>query len=450
MAAGPITQFITYLTRKSTSKQSYFYHILPDFRTVLSLAMIAAVIVASTVFLSGIAAILPVMAVTALTAFSNFWFSREIQTAMLGLTYTSDDSGDTLYEVGLSNAHGEAVLYDLAKVVNHLRGVINAKYPRDTPLPPVRLGTFVEAHHKLVVTGRNPGKAMIAIATGTFSHLDGNVLVLNALILQALAQIKLRSTFSGMIVAIAMDFGQLLKSFKEHEFLPLKLIGLLVGPFGQLLINAMSRTNAYYQADKIVAECGYGQDLIDALSYLNAPNNKGKVPPAAAPEANLPDSVYTGPFAFLKRAWHNFEKKVREDSPPAEDKTGYVLLQAMDNAVMRFAAYFKELYSAVPRMGNRLAAIRAYMAENAPVRQMPADQDCYNLCDRVYVESLTAGHAHGAHAHAPEDADLPDLVPVGPQPLLFLAAPAPVVAPEPKPVRRSARLEAKRYRPTYR
>ncbi len=450
MAAGPITQFITYLTRKSTSKQSYFYHILPDFRTVLSLAMIAAVIVASTVFLSGIAAILPVMAVTALTAFSNFWFSREIQTAMLGLTYTSDDKGDTLYEVGLSNAHGEEVLYDLTKVVNHLRGVINAKYPRDTPLPPVRLGTFVEAHHKLVVTGRNPGKAMIAIATGTFSHLDGNVLVLNALILQALAQIKLRATFSGMIVAIVMDFGQLLKSFKEHEFLPLKLIGLLVGPFGQLLINAMSRTNAYYQADKIVAECGYGQDLIDALSYLNGPNNKGKVPPAV-PAANLPDSVYTGPFAFLKRAWHNFEKKVREDSPPAEDKTGYVLLQAMDNAVMRFAAYFKELYSAVPRMGNRLAAIRAYMAENAPVRQMPADQDCYNLCDRVYVESLTVGHAHGAHAHGAHAHGAPEPAPVAaPAQVLVFSAPAPVVAPEPAPVRRSARLAAQHYRPTYR
>lgn len=285
--ARPMTTLIRRLVSLSTSSSAYLYGILPNFTTILSLAIISAAVAGTTLLLATASSILPVMAVTVGVAFVNYFFAREVQTAMLGLTptsaYVKNEDGteleqDWTYDIGIKKGHDQKVEYNFAKAVDHLRGVINAKYPDEAPLPRIRLGTFAEHHYKLVVTGRNPGKAMIAIANpGVFHTFKGKPREFNALMLQALAQIKLRSTFSGMIVGVAMDFGQLLNSFKDHEFLPLKLLGAAVSPFGRLLINAMSRTNAYYRADRMVAECGYGEDLIKALDILNQPNNISRV-----------------------------------------------------------------------------------------------------------------------------------------------------------------------------
>lgn len=287
MATRPMTTLIRKLVSASTSSSAYLYGILPKFTTVLSLAIISGAIAGTTLLLATASSILPVMAATVVAAFANYFFSREVQTAMLGLTptsaYVKTEDGveleqDWTYDIGIKKGHDQKVEYNFAKAMDHLRGVINARYPDEAPLPRIRIGTFAEHHYKLVVTGRNPGKAMIAIANpGVFHTFKGKPREFNALMLQALAQIKLRSTFSGMIVGVAMDFGQLLNSFKDHEFLPLKILGSAVSPFGQLLINAMSRTNAYYRADRMVAECGYGEDLIKAIDILNQPNNISRV-----------------------------------------------------------------------------------------------------------------------------------------------------------------------------
>lgn len=287
MATRPMTTLIRRLVSMSTGLSASLYGILPNFTTLLSLAIISGAIAGTTLLLATAASILPVMAVTAGVAVVNFFFSREVQTAMLGLTptsaYVKNEDGveleqDWTYDIGIKKGHDQKAEYNFAKAMDHLRGVINARYPDDAPLPRIRIGTFAEHHYKLVVTGRNPGKAMIAIANpGVFHTFKGKPREFNALMLQALAQIKLRATFSGMIVGVAMDFGNLLNSFKNHEFLPFKLFGSAVAPFGQLLVNAMSRTNAYYSADRIVAECGYGEDLIKAIDILNQPNNMSRV-----------------------------------------------------------------------------------------------------------------------------------------------------------------------------
>jgi Zn-dependent protease with chaperone function len=410
-----MTTFIRKAVRLAGGQASYVFGIFPHYQTLLALIITSAAIAGATALVATTASILPVMAATVGAAFINFWFSREIQSAMLGLTPTSayvknergeDVEQDWTYDIGLKNHNGEKVQYNLAMAMDHLRGVINARYPSETPLPPIRLGTFAEHHYKLVVTGRNPGKSMIALANPGVAHtFKGKTREFNALMLQALAQIKLRATFSGMVVGMILDFGQLLQSFKTHDFLPFKILGLMVAPFAQLLINAMSRTNAYYRADRIVAECGYGDDLIKALDVLNQPNNVARV---NTHREELP--IGPEPTTRLGRMHRRIDDVLRADSYPGEDKTGWVLLQAIDNAVLRFAFFFKELFSAAPRMGHRKEEIKAfidaYQAENGgrkPDKVLPAATSAYEYCHGERLEALLArpqgGHSHG-HAHA--------------------------------------------------
>lgn len=418
--ARPMTSFIRKLVGLTTGLDAYLYGILPKFTTFLSLAMVSGAIAGTTLMLSTASSILPAIGVTVGIAFVNYFFSREIQTAMLGLTptsaYVKNDEGveleqDWTYDIGIKKSHDKKAEYNLAKAMDHLRGVINAKYLNDAPLPPIRLGTFAEHHYKLVVTGRNPGKAMIAIANpGVFHTFKGKTREFNALMLQALAQVKLRSTFSGMMIGVAMDFGQLLKDLKDQEFLPLKMLGHAVAPFGQLLINAMSRTNAYYRADRIVAECGYGEDLIKALDLLNQPNNIARVTTHRKKDKFVEP---TGRFAWFKKMGHKIADALRADSFPGEDETGFTVLQAIDNLVMRSAYFIKELFSAAPRMGHRKEEIKAFLKSyrathdgNAPEMQLPKDKDAdYKYCNVATLEKKLAKYSQGGHAHHPAPHD---------------------------------------------
>lgn len=419
MATRPMTTLIRKLVSASTSSSAYLYGILPKFTTVLSLAIISGAIAGTTLLLATASSILPVMAATVGVAFINYFFAREVQTAMLGLTptsaYVKTDDGveleqDWTYDIGIKKSHDQKAEYNFAKAMDHLRGVINARYPDETPLPRIRIGTFAEHHYKLVVTGRNPGKAMIAIANpGVFHTFKGKPREFNALMLQALAQIKLRSTFSGMIVGVAIDFGNLLTSFKNHEFLPLKLFGSAVAPFGQLLINAMSRTNAYYRADRMVAECGYGEDLIKAIDILNQPNNMSRVnthrdKPVVRPEP-------TGRFAWFVKKGHEISDALRADSFPGEDETGYTVLQFIDNLVMRSAYFIKELFSNAPRMGHRKEEIKAFLKEykathegKAPEPQVPADPGVdYKYCNVATLQEKLNKYNQRMHGHNHHD-----------------------------------------------
>ncbi len=418
MATRPMTTLIRRLVSMSTGLSASLYGILPNFTTLLSLAIISGAIAGTTLLLATAASILPVMAVTAGVAVVNFFFSREVQTAMLGLTptsaYVKNEDGveleqDWTYDIGIKKGHDQKAEYNFAKAMDHLRGVINARYPDDAPLPRIRIGTFAEHHYKLVVTGRNPGKAMIAIANpGVFHTFKGKPREFNALMLQALAQIKLRATFSGMIVGVAMDFGNLLNSFKNHEFLPFKLFGSAVAPFGQLLVNAMSRTNAYYSADRIVAECGYGEDLIKAIDILNQPNNMSRVNTHRVKPA-LPEP--TGRSAWFVKKWRAVSDALRADSFPGEDETGYGLLQFVDNLVMRSAYFIKELFGPAPRMGHRKEEIKAFLKEykathegKAPEPQLPADPEVdYKYCNIKTLEEKLAKYHDRMHGHHHED-----------------------------------------------
>lgn len=416
--AQPMTTFFKKASPFVTSQISYFFGILPHYQTLVALLITSAAIAGATTLVATTASILPVMAATVGAAFINFWFSREIQSAMLGLTptsaYVKNELGEEIekdwtYDIALEKQNGEKVQYNFAKAIDHLRGVINARYPNDTPLPRIRLGTFAEHHYKLVVTGRNPGKSMIAISNpGVFHTFEGKPRELNALMLQALAQIKLRSTFSGMAVGIIMDFGNLLQSFKTNDFLPFKLIGLMVAPFAQLLINAMSRTNAYYRADRIVAECGYGEDLIKALDVLNQPNNLERKNTHRESPKHPESTIRLGRMERMGRYINDI---LRGDSYPGEDETGYAVLQFIDNAVLRFASFFKELFSAAPRSGHRKEEIKAYIdayksthGDKKPDMVLPADAKAnYKYCNVNTLEKKLAkyrhGHSHG-HAHA--------------------------------------------------
>ncbi len=412
--ARPITNLIRKLVSLTAGLDSYVYGILPKFTTLLSLAIVSGAIAGTTLLLSTASSILPAMGITVGLAFVNYFFSREIQTAMLGLTptsaYVKNDDGveleqDWTYDIGLKKQNGNKAEYNLAKAIDHLRGVINAKYPNDAPLPPIRLGTFAEHHYKLVVTGRNPGKAMIAIANpGVFHTFKGKTREFNALMLQALAQVKLRATFSGMMVGVAMDFGQLLKDFKKQEFLPLKMLGHLAAPFGQLLINAMSRTNAYYRADRMVAECGYGEDLIKAIDILNQPNNIARVNTHRV-KAVRPEP--TGRFVWFKKMGQNISDALRADSFPGEDESGFSVLQVIDDLVMRTAYFIKELFSNAPRMGHRKEEIKAFLKSykdnhngEAPEMQLPKDPGTdYKYCNVDTLEQKLAKYSHGGHGH---------------------------------------------------
>lgn len=409
-----MTTLIRRLVSLSTSSSAYLYGILPNFTTVLSLAIVSGAIAGTTFLLASASSILPVMAVTTGVAVVNFFFSREVQSAMIGLTPTSAYSKvkgeetkekDWIYSFGLVDKASQDRNYNFALAMDNLREVINQASPDVAPLPRIRIGTFAEAHHKIVITGRNPGKAMIAIANiGTFELFAGRPRAFNALMLQALAQIQLRATFSGMAVGVLMDFANLLKDLKDNDSGPLKLLGLIVSPFSQLIINAMSRTNVYYRADEIVAKCGYGKDLIEALDTLNQPANVEQVQ-SHRHNAKLP--VRPEPTNWFARMWRNFEDKVRADSYPGEDETGYVLLQALDNAVLRFAFYFKELFSAAPRMGHRKEAINAYIEKYKsehgvkPKKVVVSEEheNYYDLADPKKLKSMFGKPGHGHHHH---------------------------------------------------
>lgn len=417
--ARPMTTLIRRLVSLSTSANAYLYGILPNFTTVLSLAIISGAVAGTTLLLATASSILPVIAATVGVAFVNYFFSREIQSFMIGLTPTSAYSKapgeenlekDWIYSFGLVDKASQERNYNFALAMDNLREVINKASPEYSPLPRIRIGTFAEAHHKIVITGRNPGKGMIAIANiGTFELFAGRPRAFNALMLQALAQIQLRSTFSGMIVGILMDFANLLKDLKDKDSGPLKLLGHLVSPFSQLLINAMSRTNVYYRADEIVAKCGYGKDLIEALDTLNQPANVEQV---ESHRNRIERPVRPEPTNWIMRLWRNFEDKVRADSFPGEDETGYVLLQALDNMVLRFGFYFKELFSAAPRMGHRKDAINAYIEKYKethdgakPKRVLPSEEYeyYYDLSDAKKLKEFFGkpghGHHHKGHSH---------------------------------------------------
>lgn len=463
--ARPMTTFIRKLVDFGTSKASYFFGILPSFTTLLALIIVGIAVAGATTLLASTASILPALVVTMGAALVNYWFSREIQSVMLGITPSStyvisdgkEIEQDWTYDIGIKKGHDKKVRYNLSKSVDHLRGVINAHYSNDAPLPPIRLGTFAEHHYKFVVTGRNPGKSMIAFANpGVFHTFKGKPRELNALILQALAQIKLRSTFSGMMVAVLMDFGLLLQSFKENDSLVYKAIGYMVAPFGQLLTNAMSRTNVYYRADRIVAECGYGEDLIKALDLLNQPNNIAKVNTHRSAPTALPEPRgWTAPFVRWARKMNDI---IRSDSHPGEDETGYIFLQLLDNLVLRFGSFFKELFSAAPRMGHRKDAIKEYITAyeqehgHKPAMQQPCAHANYKYCDvetlntkfKKYAKAQAHAHAHAAgeneHAEAaPEAAPAPSEPVLPPQspatPVILSQAPAanstPVVQEQP-------------------
>lgn len=265
--ANPFSPLITL----TNDRNSRFGGFLPSLSTAISLILMSSIIALVPVLLSSFALTLSgVMSALAFSALSvtaislvNHWFAREIQFYTLKCK-----------PVKLGQTFDKRHKIDLFSMVNHLCQELNAFDGTEDPAHPnhlkvPRLATFRHTDARIVcVPGRNISASALYISTGMFDHKETYYTQkeIAALIMAELVRIKHQRDSNHVVLNIVEGLSQTLRSLISSVNPLLQLAGIALGPLNLsfLLHNAVSRSH-YYEAARVVVECGRGQHYRKAL-----------------------------------------------------------------------------------------------------------------------------------------------------------------------------------------
>jgi len=291
----------------------------------------------------------------------NFLFSREINTGLLG---TREVREGFIF-------NNEKNPTDLRKLVNHLRAELEVKFQekfkdKDLKLPMPRLLLFNPVPNEfqiVTVEGRNPGKSALIFSSECF-HYPGTKGVQNqkqlaALIQLELVKIYLRRGVSRTIVGMGSD---LLATLQNLSFTNIfgKALWVLTSPLQFILLLKQSISRSYtYEAAGMVAECGRGIDLLNAIDSKFCPALDQETMPTnqelkdqQKKRVPYPDE---GLFSWFIKPIADWIDSLEYSG---DDKSGFRIVSMVDFLVREIATIVKEWYGAEPRTTNVKAALR--------------------------------------------------------------------------------------------
>ncbi|MBS0288922.1 MAG: hypothetical protein JSS07_02645 [Proteobacteria bacterium] len=349
-----------WLAEITTGRRPGFASIIPPLKTIFALLALAMVMAGGmwlwTGFWTGIyanlATFIPMigkgLAATLGLTVLNFWFSRDINAAMMS---TRDIRDDVLY--------GPTNPVDVTKMVNQLCHEVNAHFKaqfgdahRDLPVP-VLLTYTDDANFKIVtLEGRNPGKAALIFSSGAFDMRRMNQRQLAALIQKELVKIYLRRgigrTFVGMLSDLATSLENLNAPGNAWYF---RALGWLTGPFQLVLLWERSISRTYeYEASAEVVKMWRGPDLIDAMDRKVCPSQL--VFPMKSTLKRNQSLHKRDPYPAIGGPIKSFTDWVDQHEYARADKTGWRIVSYFDCGINYTIYFINEVLNRVPRSTN--------------------------------------------------------------------------------------------------
>ncbi len=450
----------------STPRSTKLGGLLPPLKTILALLIVAIAISAGAWLwtglwagaMAGASSYLPILGETILgvlgLAVVNYWFSREINTAMLS---TREARAPFVFSKKVNPT-------SLTKLVDHVRIEVNEHFRKlygvkhqDIPMP--RLLTYAKVDIEVSSEGRNPGKAGIFFSSGCFDYRRNNLdqRQLAALIEMELVKIYLRRGFSRTVVGMGASLANTLQNLNNSEFFLYRVLGILTGPVQFILLLERSLNRSYeYEASKHVVDCGRGIDLMNAIDKKVC-NTLETVETGAELKADQNLYKRTPYNGYMKGVIKLFTDWIDENELAGDDKTGYRILSLPDILVREGIYYFNELWKKEPRATNLKNYLRTIIKGpvgnkevtmgTATSADVPVLQDYYMSVNSTLYNKIPPANRYdviGPNGSGYVTPILPDNAPIttpiaggGQQVLLDparLLRFAPVAAPAPIPV----------------
>ncbi|MBI2792698.1 MAG: hypothetical protein HYX61_12135 [Gammaproteobacteria bacterium] len=358
----------SWLAQASTSKKPWLLGFIPSVGTIIMLGLMAAAISGGIWLWAGFwsgayasaAVFVPLLEKTLMgvIGFSilNFWFSREINTALLS---TREAREPFVFSQKVNPT-------SLIKLVNHLRQEVNAHFKQkygdnhvDMPMP--RILNYTKSDFEISSEGRNPGKAGIFISTGAFDYKKTNMnqREVAALIQRELVKIYLRRGFFRTIAGIGSSLATTLENLNSSDFWFFKMLGTITAPlqfFIALIENSINRSFEYEASGEVI-ECGRGVDLIRAIDHNVNPQLETV---ATNEELKINQNKHQRkPYSgFLSSVLSPFTNWIDRNEYASDDKSGYRVMSMPDSIVREAIFYTEELKKKKPRATSEKTFIR--------------------------------------------------------------------------------------------
>ncbi len=351
-----IKNIFGWLAEKATSRSPLLMGLLPTFGTLFTLFSLSLIFSGAMTFWSGLTltltSVVPFIPAVALgiigAALMNFWFHRDVTTAVL-------NSREIRKGFKFTEQHST----DVYKLVNHVRREINAFYAQKygySKIPMPRLCVFTSDKAEIQVTlGRSPDKAALFFSSAFFNahNTRWNRDHIAALVAHKLSQIHKYRGWSGTIVNIATSLLQTLDYMQTSPDWYFRLLGMLAGPLRFFFYLQRSIERSYsYEATEGVVGIKRGMDFYDAIDIKVAPSLHKQ--PSYSYLLFDQERKKRAPYTGLFSSWAWFVKLVEKlDSwvliEDKQDKKGYRVISWLD-AIVRETIYFlQELSSSEPR-----------------------------------------------------------------------------------------------------
>lgn len=436
-----------WIAKQSTSRAPILKGLLPTFSTLITLLMISGALATGMWIWAGATATLmsfvPVFAKSfaaiAGTALLNFWFNRDITTAVLNSR-----------EVRKGFKFDEHNPTDLQKLVNHVRLELNAHFRTiygdshvDLPMPRLCIYTSDKAkvHANL---GRTQDNIALFFSSTLFDSHNTRWTQrdLAALVAFELTKAYKQRGWSATISSIATSFLFTLESLQQSEHWYYRALGMLAGPlqFFFLVQKAIDRSYAYEAATTMV-DIGRGMDYYWAIDTKVCPSLRKQYAPAymSLDQARKKREPYNGWFASVLRPFTD-----RIDSAEwiedITDKQGSRIVSAIDIMVRETIFSLQELKNSDPRTTRLKDHLRDLMPIGRIARLLPDQaiiknpallENKLNWTVQVFLDNLLAESmidevsAENIRATFCERANIPtaELAIYLNRPLNFLSAP---------------------------
>lgn len=373
-----------WLAQMSTSGTPTFKGLLPSLKTLITLLAVSAAIAGGMWLWTGLWAgalastttLIPFLEQAFLgvvgAVFINFWFNREINTAVLSTREVRDNF---VFDKDKNPI-------DLRQMVKHLTEEVNAHfrplYGKKSDIVIPRLCTFTEptSSFKIITAeGRNPGKAAIFFSSGVFkSDMTGmNQRHLAALIQAELVKIYLRRGIARTFIGMGTDLATTLSNLNSGNWFA-RVLGFLLAPlqFFLLLERSVQRSHEY-EAAAIVAKCGRGVDLIEAIDKKVCPtlDDMPTTQELRVNQAKYKRAPYNGPLKWLIKPLADW---VDNNEYAGDDKTGSRIVSFFDIWVREATYIFREWFlSSQPRATNLKIFLRPLIKGKDGSREISLD-----------------------------------------------------------------------------
>lgn len=341
------------LAKLSTSRAPILKGLLPTSGTLLTLLMVSLAMTAGIWLWTGaiasltalIPAYLTVIASISGAALLNFFFSLEINTAML--SSRPNRKGNKF----------DSKLVNLKKLVEEVRTQLNAHFEEvygaahvDLPMPRLCVYTNEKARIQAVLGVTPEDTGLFFSSTFFDSHnTRWNEDHIKALVAHQLVQAYHRRGWGSTIVSIGASFLFTLQSLQESDQWYFRALGLLAGPlqFFFFVQKAIERSYSY-EAVTHVKNMHRGKDYFDAIDIKVCPSLvvQNSYSYLKFDQENKKRTPYTGPLSSWLRPITDW---IDEMELADDNKNSYRIISGMRSVVREAIYSMNEMNSSDPR-----------------------------------------------------------------------------------------------------